>query len=120
MANKKEVGTPASDFSKDAPELKQAANLHQGMFDAVLSRLDMAFSKLNPSFNFQQVIKSPQKQVVVSLPVMMDDGKLQVFQGYRVIHSTALGPSKGGIRYAMDVDIDEVRIHPTRKNPAVY
>jgi glutamate dehydrogenase (NAD(P)+) len=109
MANKKEVGTPSSEYTKDAPELKQVANPHQGMFDAVLSRLDMAFAKLNPSYNFQQVIKSPQKQVVVSLPVMMDSGKLQVFQGYRVIHSTALGPSKGGIRYAMDVDIDEVK-----------
>jgi glutamate dehydrogenase (NAD(P)+) len=110
MANKKEVKPKASAYTKDAPELKQVAtNNHQGMFDAVLSRLDMAFSKLNPSYNFQQVIKSPQKQVMVSLPIMMDNGTLQVFQGYRVIHSTALGPSKGGIRYAMDVDIDEVK-----------
>lgn len=110
MANKKEVATSASDHSKDAPELKNPAHaLHQNMFEAVLARLDMAFSKLNPSYNFQQIIKNPQKQVIVSLPVMMDDGKIKVFQGYRVIHSTALGPSKGGIRYAMDVDIDEVK-----------
>jgi hypothetical protein len=52
MANKKEVKPKASAYTKDAPELKQVAtNNHQGMFDAVLSRLDMAFSKLNPSYN---------------------------------------------------------------------
>jgi glutamate dehydrogenase (NAD(P)+) len=46
--------------------------------------------------------------VKVSLPVMMDSGKIQVFEGYRTVHSTHLGPSKGGIRYAMDVNADEV------------
>lgn len=110
MANKKEVATSAADYTKEAPELKTgAAHVHQNMFDAVLARLDMAFAKLKPGLNFQEIIKHPQKQVVVSLPVMMDNGKVQVFQGYRVIHSTALGPSKGGIRYAMDVDMDEVK-----------
>jgi glutamate dehydrogenase/leucine dehydrogenase len=82
---------------------------HQGMFDSVMARLDIAFSKLKPSENFQHIIRSPQKQVIVSLPVVMDNGKIQVFEGIRVIHSTALGPSKGGIRYAMDVDLDEVK-----------
>ncbi len=109
MANKKEVGAPASPKGKSASATTKASHSGQGMFDAVLSRLDMAFSKLNPSYNFQQIIKNPQKQVVVSLPVMMDNGKIEVFQGYRIIHSTALGPSKGGIRYAMDVDMDEVK-----------
>ena len=108
MANKKEVAMPTSENKNGASESKHAP-AQQGMFDAVLSRLDMAFAKLNPSYNFQQIIKSPQKQVQVSLPVMMDSGKIEVFQGYRTIHSTALGPSKGGIRYAMDVDSDEVK-----------
>ena len=54
------------------------------------------------------ILRSPIKQVKVSLPVMMDSGKIQVFEGYRIVHSTALGPSKGGIRYAMDVNQDEV------------
>lgn len=111
MANKKEVATSSKDYTKEAPELKNATTQgqHQGMFESVLSRLDMAFEKLKPGVNFQQIIRNPEKQVIVSLPVMMDNGKMEVFTGYRVIHSTALGPSKGGIRYAMDVDLDEVK-----------
>ncbi|MCZ2249369.1 MAG: Glu/Leu/Phe/Val dehydrogenase [Bacteroidia bacterium] len=106
MATKKEATQPTNAVNSNNAA---ATNGNQGMFAAVLSRLDMAFSKLNPSYNFQQIIKNPQKQVIVSLPVMMDNGKIEVFQGYRVIHSMALGPSKGGIRYAMDVDMDEVK-----------
>ena len=50
-----------------------------------------------------------RRMVMVSLPVQLDNGKIQVFEGYRVIHSTQLGPSKGGIRYATDVNLDEVK-----------
>lgn len=78
------------------------------MFDAVLARLDVAAKLMNLSENVSQVLKNPSKQVKVSLPVMMDNGKVQVFNGYRTVHSTHLGPSKGGIRYAMDVNADEV------------
>ena len=83
-------------------------NVHQKMFDAVLSRLDTAAKKINLSDDISTILRSAQKQVLVSIPVTMDNGKVQVFEGYRVIHSTCLGPSKGGIRYAMDVDLDEV------------
>jgi glutamate dehydrogenase (NAD(P)+) len=55
------------------------------------------------------VLKSPARQVIVSLPITMDDGKVRVFEGFRVVHSTILGPSKGGIRYAPDVFLDEVK-----------
>jgi glutamate dehydrogenase (NAD(P)+) len=81
---------------------------HESMFDAVLARLDVAAKLMNLSENVSQVLKNPSKQVKVSLPVMMDSGKVQVFNGYRTVHSTHLGPSKGGIRYAMDVNADEV------------
>eukprot|EP01038_Epipyxis_sp_PR26KG_P014770 gene14770-19851_t len=63
---------------------------------------------MNLSEEVALVLRNPQKQVKVSLPVMMDSGKVQVFEGYRTVHSTHLGPSKGGIRYAMDVSADEV------------
>jgi len=63
---------------------------------------------MNLSDEVALVLKNPSKQVKVSLPVMMDSGKIQVFEGYRTVHSTHLGPSKGGIRYAMDVNADEV------------
>lgn len=81
---------------------------HESMFDAVLARLDVAAKLMNMSEDVATILRSPIKQVKVSLPVMMDNGKIQVFEGYRVIHSTILGPSKGGIRYAMDVNQDEV------------
>lgn len=85
-----------------------AASKHESMFDAVLARLDVAANLMNLSEDVKTVLKNPIKQVKVSLPVMMDNGKIQVYEGYRVVHSMAIGPSKGGIRYAMDVNQDEV------------
>lgn len=85
-----------------------ASQAHESMFEAVLARLDVAAKIMNLSEEVAQVLRNPQKQVKVSLPVMMDVGKIQIFEGYRTIHSTHLGPSKGGIRYAMDVNADEV------------
>jgi glutamate dehydrogenase/leucine dehydrogenase len=84
------------------------ATAHESMFEAVLARLDVAAKLMNMSEDVATILRSPIKQVKVSLPVMMDNGKIQVFEGYRIVHSTALGPSKGGIRYAMDVNQDEV------------
>jgi glutamate dehydrogenase (NAD(P)+) len=52
---------------------------------------------------------NPSKVMIVSLPVIMDSGKLQVFEGIRVVHSASMGPSKGGIRYSMNVTLDEVK-----------
>lgn len=82
---------------------------HDSMFDAVLARLDVAAKIYGLSDDVTTILRNPQKQVKVSLPIMMDDGKLQVFEGFRTVHSTVLGPSKGGIRYAMDVCDDEVK-----------
>lgn len=84
------------------------ATAHESMFEAVLARLDVASKLMNMSEDVATILRNPIKQVKVSLPVMMDNGKIEVFEGYRVIHSTVLGPSKGGIRYAMDVNADEV------------
>lgn len=82
---------------------------HQSMYEAVLARLDVASQLMNLSESITNVLKHPQKEIKVSLPVVMDNGKVEVFEAYRVIHSTHLGPSKGGIRYAMDVNADEVK-----------
>lgn len=82
---------------------------HESMYEAVLTRLNVAAQIINLPETITEVLRHPQKEVKVSLPVVMDNGKIQVFEGYRVIHSTHLGPSKGGIRYAMDVNEDEVR-----------
>jgi len=103
---------PPSELTKrinmSIPTVKAAAEHHESMFDAVLARLDVAAKIMNLSNDVATVLRNPQKLVKVSLPVMMDNGKIQVFEGYRVIHSTHLGPSKGGIRYSLDVSQDEV------------
>lgn len=78
------------------------------MFDAVLARLETAAKIYGLSEDVEAVLRNPEKQIKVSIPVMMDNGKTQVFEGFRTVHSTILGPSKGGIRYAMDVCDDEV------------
>jgi glutamate dehydrogenase (NAD(P)+) len=57
----------------------------------------------------QKVLRSPSREIIVHIPVQLDDGRLEVFTGYRVQHSLARGPAKGGIRYAPDVTHDEVR-----------
>jgi len=74
-----------------------------------MSRFDVAAQLLGLDEATYNVLKSPNKQVIVSLPVTMDDGNVRVFEGYRVIHSNILGPAKGGIRFDMDVNIDEVK-----------
>lgn len=85
------------------------AQKHTSMFAAVLARLDKAAKLVNLSPEVAAVLRKAEKQTIVGIPVKMDDGSVQVFDGYRVVHSTAIGPSKGGIRYAMDVDLDEVQ-----------
>lgn len=78
-------------------------------FESMMSRFHIAAQHLGLDDQIYNVLKSPVKQVIVSLPVTMDDGSISVFEGYRVIHSNILGPSKGGVRFAMDVNIDEVK-----------
>ncbi len=78
-------------------------------FQAMIQRFDVAAQILGLEADVYEVMKNPSKLIEVNLPVKMDNGHIQVFEGYRVIHSTALGPSKGGIRYSPAVDADEVK-----------
>lgn len=77
--------------------------------ESMMERFNIAAEKLGLSDEVYNVLKNPAKQVIVSLPITMDNGKIQVFEGIRVIHSNILGPAKGGIRFAPDVHLDEVR-----------
>jgi glutamate dehydrogenase (NAD(P)+) len=77
--------------------------------ESMMSRFDYAAQILGLDNETYNVLKNPAKQVIVSLPITMDDGSIKVFEGFRVIHSTILGPSKGGIRYDMLVNLDEVK-----------
>jgi glutamate dehydrogenase (NAD(P)+) len=73
-----------------------------------LSQLDRVASRLGLDPDIHARLRYPRRALVVSIPVKMDSGKTEVFVGYRVHHSTVLGPTKGGLRYAPDVDLGEV------------
>ncbi len=77
--------------------------------DSMMSRFDEAARLLGISDEMYNILKTPTKQVIVGLPITMDSGKIEVFQGYRVIHSNILGPAKGGIRYDPHVNLNEVQ-----------
>ncbi len=78
-------------------------------FESMMSRFDEAARIIGLDDSDYNVLKAPQKAVMVNIPVTMDNGKVRVFEGYRVVHNANLGPSKGGIRYSMDVNLDEVK-----------
>ncbi len=73
------------------------------------ARFEEAARKLGLEQGIYRYLKYPDKEVTMYIPVGMDNGTLEVFTGYRVLHSTVRGPGKGGIRFAPDVSIDEVR-----------
>lgn len=76
---------------------------------AAEARFDRAAELLGLDDGLRKLLKTPGMEVTVNIPVQMDDGRLEVFTGYRVQHSLARGPAKGGIRFAPDVTLDEVR-----------
>ena len=73
------------------------------------ARFEVASQKLGLEQGIYRYLKYPSKEITLYIPVGMDNGNLEVFTGYRVLHSTVRGPGKGGIRFAPDVSLDEVR-----------
>jgi glutamate dehydrogenase (NAD(P)+) len=78
-------------------------------FESMMSRFDRAAKLLDLNPDLYAVMRVPNRELKVYIPVRMDSGRIEVFEGYRVQHNFARGPAKGGIRYAPDVTIDEVR-----------
>ena len=78
-------------------------------WEAQAARFDFAARKLNLDEGLWKVLRYPSREIIVHFPVGMDNGRIEVFTGYRVQHSQARGPGKGGIRYSPDVTLDEVR-----------
>jgi glutamate dehydrogenase (NAD(P)+) len=76
---------------------------------AAAARFDEAAMRLKLDDGMRKVLRSAAKELTVHIPVLLDDGRIEVFTGYRVQHSLARGPAKGGIRFAPDVTLDEVR-----------
>jgi len=81
----------------------------QNPFENALKQLARAVAVRSFPEAFVARISRPNREIRVSIPVLMDDGHLQVFEGYRVEHNNARGPYKGGIRFHPDTDIDEVK-----------
>ena len=78
-------------------------------WESQAARFNVAAEKLKLDEGLWRVLQQPNREIIVHIPVMLDNGKLEVFTGYRVQHSIARGPAKGGVRYAPDVTLDEVR-----------
>ncbi len=76
---------------------------------AAAARFDEAAARLKLDDGMRKVLGTSAREVTVHIPVQLDDGRIEVFTGYRVQHSVARGPAKGGIRFAPDVTLDEVR-----------
>jgi glutamate dehydrogenase (NAD(P)+) len=86
-----------------------ASHLRENPFEIARQQLRRVAFTFDIDPNLINVLQECKKAVVVSIPVAMDDGSVEVFQGYRVTHNIARGPSKGGIRYHPDVTLDEIK-----------
>ncbi|HWP81165.1 MAG TPA: Glu/Leu/Phe/Val dehydrogenase [Bacteroidota bacterium] len=98
------IPTHSSVYKEPAPLLDR-----ENPFESMMQRFDVAAHLLNLEPGLYEYLKTPVRQIIVSIPIAMDNGEIKVFEGYRVIHNDILGPSKGGIRYAPDVTLDEVK-----------
>jgi glutamate dehydrogenase (NAD(P)+) len=78
-------------------------------WEAQIARSDLAAQKLKLNEGLWNILREPSREVIVHIPVQLDDGRLEVFTGFRVQHSIDRGPAKGGIRYTPDVTLDETR-----------
>jgi len=78
-------------------------------FEAMMERFDHAAQLLNLDPGLYKVLRHPEKQIIVSVPVLRDSGVLDVYTGYRVLYNTSRGPAKGGIRFDLNVTLEEVK-----------
>ncbi|MBI2402116.1 MAG: Glu/Leu/Phe/Val dehydrogenase [Gemmatimonadetes bacterium] len=78
-------------------------------FEAMMARFDHAAQLLALDPGLYRVLRQPEKQIIVSVPIQRDNGEIDVFTGYRVLHNSSRGPAKGGIRFDKHVTLDEVK-----------
>jgi glutamate dehydrogenase (NAD(P)+) len=78
-------------------------------FEEMMARFEVAAEHLNLETGLFKVLRHPEKQMIVACPVLRDSGDVEVFTGYRVIHNSSRGPGKGGIRFDLNVTLDEVK-----------
>ena len=78
-------------------------------FEAMMLRFDRAAELLDLEPGLYKVLRNPEKQIIISIPVLKDNGEVEVFTGYRVLYNTSRGPAKGGIRFDLQVTLEEVK-----------
>ena len=78
-------------------------------FEAMMSRFDRAAELLDLEPGIYKILRNPEKQITVSCPIVLDNGEVEVFTGHRVLYNTSRGPAKGGIRFDMNVSLEEVK-----------
>lgn len=83
-------------------------SLETDPFESMMQRFDDAARRLNLEPGLYKVLRAPEKQLIVSIPIMRDNGEIEVFTGIRVQHNTSRGPGKGGLRFALGVTLEEV------------
>ncbi len=79
------------------------------VFDSMAARFDVAAQKLGVNDGLCKYLRTPNREIIVHIPVLMDNGRMEIFDGFRVQHSIARGPCKGGLRYGPNVTLDEIR-----------
>ena len=90
------------------PDKDSALLAEENPFEAMMSRFDFAAQRLNLDPGLYRVLRAPEKQIIVSVPISRDNGEVDVYTGYRVLYNTSRGPAKGGIRFDTAVTLDEV------------
>jgi len=102
-------GSADEAFVQLNPDLVVARSPGRDLWDATLDMLDDVARRINLDPGIHAILRQPERELVVAVPVVMDDGPTRVFTGYRIQHSSARGPCKGGIRYHLSVNLNEVR-----------
>ena len=87
---------------------KQTFLAEENPFEAMMERFDHAAKLLNLDRGLYKVLRNPEKQIIVSIPIQRDSGEVEVYTGYRVLYNTSRGPAKGGIRFDLNVSLEEV------------
>ena len=88
---------------------KETFLAEENPFEAMMERFDHAAQLLSLDPGLYKVLRHPEKQIIVSVPIIRDSGELEVFTGYRVLYNTSRGPAKGGIRFDLNVTLEEVK-----------
>jgi glutamate dehydrogenase (NAD(P)+) len=92
-----------------SPYVRGGSSMEKSLYEQALEVFRQAAKVMQLDPNIQRFLERPQRTIIVEFPVLMDDGRVEMFVGYRCQHSTALGPAKGGIRYHPNVTLDEVQ-----------